>query len=234
MNNFASLRRPETGTQIMLLKQFGDANEARTVVLKDSVQYYLKKQSFGPLSQDDSTKLANWIKECARFNNQSKALLDLGGIKEEAQPNDTEATAQASRVDTLTVPANSFFPAEIKTDSGDIGITVNDQDLSKGKSPGALFDNSGKYTVFVYHNPDGTIRIEAKGKIVWINWCGYKKECNANGTPLEDIPLKYRQSSRFDFNQQNLVDPKSPFGALVGKNMKTGETFLIGKSKVIG
>jgi len=102
MENYTKMRSPETGTQIMLLKQFGEANKARTVVLKDSVQYYLKKQSFGPLSSEDSTKLANWIKEGTRFNKQAKSLLNLAG----ADSTNSEAESQVSRVDTVKVYAD--------------------------------------------------------------------------------------------------------------------------------
>lgn len=146
----------------------------------------------------------------------------------------TDREKTSAKVDTLIVSASRPFPVEIKTAKGIIGLIANDQDIAKGRPPGAWDDNSNSYTVFVYHNPDGTVRFEAMGKIIWINWRNYKKDCDANGTPLEDIPLKVLNDPNFDFNKDYLVLPDANFGALVGKNLKTGETFLIGKAKVIG
>jgi tetratricopeptide (TPR) repeat protein len=127
---------------------------------------------------------------------------------------------------TLFVSARYPFPVGFTTPKGYLSLSANDQD--KHRPQGAWSDNSGEYVVSIFYQPDGTIRLEAKGIIVWMDYRGVHKECDADGTPRNEWPLN---DPSFDFTPSYLICPEANIGALVGE--LNGRRFLIGKSKII-
>lgn len=127
---------------------------------------------------------------------------------------------------TLFVSARHPFPVGFTTPRGYLSLSINDGD--KHEPQGCWSDNNGQYTVSVSYQPDGTIHLKAKGNIVWMDYRGIHKECNANGTPRSEWPLN---DPHYDFAPQRYICPEANPGALVGE--LNGRRFLIGKSKVI-
>ncbi|HEX7401771.1 MAG TPA: PEGA domain-containing protein [candidate division Zixibacteria bacterium] len=127
---------------------------------------------------------------------------------------------------TLFVSARHPFPVGLTTPRGYLSLSANDED--KHRPQGAWSDNSGEYVVSISYQPDGAIHLEAKGNIVWMDYRGIHKECNADGTPRNEWPLN---DPSYDFAPQKYICPEANPGALVGE--LNGRCFLIGKSKVI-
>lgn len=182
---------------------------------------------------DDTAKSAKdietFLQEIEKVKASYQRFISNQGLTTDREK--TSANDSVVRVDTLVVPANKPFPTGIMTPDGFLSVGINDERVydERLKDSGPWADNSKSFKLIAYYQKNGKIRLEATGKVVWIDYCGYKKECDPNGTPREELTA----DPFFNFSPYKYPCPEADPGALIGR-YENEPAFFIGKSRVIG